>query len=74
MNSEDIFFQSITQLVNFLNKSGFERSKGLLDSMGPTCPYFIKSKGLMYNSFDSEKFSELVSTVSKTAGKEGSNG
>jgi hypothetical protein len=71
MKPEDNFFQSIAQLVDFLNKSGWERSDGLLKSMGPTCPYFIKSKGLMYNNFDKEKFSSLVELVNKNAGKEG---
>jgi hypothetical protein len=66
---EDIFFNSLSNLINFLNKEGFARSDGLLKSMGPTCPYFIKSKGLMYNNFNKEKFLELADLVSKAADK-----
>jgi hypothetical protein len=65
---EDDFFNSLSTLITFLNKEGWERTDGLLKSMGPTCPYFIKSKGLMYNNFNKEKFLELVDLVSK-AGK-----
>jgi hypothetical protein len=66
---EDIFFEVLAHLVDFLNESGWERSDGLLKSMGPTCPYFIKSKGLMYNNFNKEKFQELVSSVINAAVK-----